>query len=254
MKSLRVTEMFYSLQGEGKRQGIPSVFVRLWGCNLHCGYERVNGKWRKDTRFWQCDSLSSWMYGKEQATVYTKASDLYKAISKLVPKTADRRNVDIVFTGGEPLLFAADPLFHKFLYELWIHYGFIYFETNGTRNPYDLFPDFTLQLVHFGCSPKLKSSGNVKARRYSWDALRAIANDDYSFFKFVITCEEDLEEVLKIKKTIAIPASMIYLMPEGKDRRSLNKTSIMTAEMCKQFGFNYSDRLHIRIWNKATGV
>jgi 7-carboxy-7-deazaguanine synthase len=75
-ETLRITEIFYSLQGEGKTVGIPTTFIRLTGCPLRCGY---------------CDTEYAF-YGGETIEIKT-----------ILQQTADIGAKYINVTGGEPL-------------------------------------------------------------------------------------------------------------------------------------------------------
>lgn len=234
---LRITEMFYSVQGEGARQGVPSVFVRLWGCNLDCSW---------------CDSEVSWKHSKDKATVWESPNmELAVCIDGLVPLNINRDRVDIIFTGGEPLLFI-DDMFIKMLDTL-RDYGFgIYFETNGTLDIGRF--KHTLSYVKFNCSPKTDNSGVDFDKRFKPDILRQISRVDGSCFKFVISDSSDVLEVLNIVGKSDIDRDKVYLMPEGQDRPTIEKNLLICARSALRHGFKVSNRMQVQIWNKTMGV
>ena len=251
---LRVTEMFYSIQGEGLRQGVPSIFVRLWGCNLYCGYTK--NRLTRQGLTWACDSLSSWQYGKDNTMTYTDPDFLVKDITALKPPEVDSKLVDIVFTGGEPLLFINDS-FLEILDKLHLIYKYesIYFETNGTLDINRF--KHTLDYVKFNCSPKLENSGMELDDRYKPDVLRKIATIEGSCFKFVINALFISSSVVEIQTLIRqsnIPDHMIYLMPEGQTRGEIEKNLLICAELSKKYGYRVSNRMQVQIWNKCMGV
>jgi len=258
---LRVTEMFYSIQGEGHTQGNPTIFIRLWGCNLHCGYVKTNKGLYRDEKYWLCDSLSSWYKGKEDAKVYGNLHFLYQDILRLLenpimPVTESPELVDIVFTGGEPTLYIKENdnnNLKQLIFQLDTMFNDIYFETNGTVD-ISKFGD-TLQYVSFNCSPKLKNSGNDLEERYKPDVLYQIAQTGLpSCFKFVVNEDTKWEEIEGIVKDCEIPEYMVYLMPEGQTREEIEKHLPKCAEFCKANGWRLSNRFQVQIWNKTMGV
>lgn len=105
--TLRIAEIFASLQGEGLRQGEPTVFVRLAGCNLRCAW---------------CDTRSAWRGGRE--ITVPEILTIVRLMRRTFPAAW------ICLTGGEPLLQNAAPLVRALRRE-----GFkIQVETNGTRD------------------------------------------------------------------------------------------------------------------------
>lgn len=263
--ALRLTELFYSIQGEGIRQGKPSIFVRLWGCNLHCGFnkrtrERVEGTW-------ECDSTSSWLHSKNKSLIVTP-EELQTRINKIViDNDLYTYGTDLVFTGGEPLLFAEE--LDELITEILPKFDRIYFETNGTIEPsrvfsqknlqdyvtpVNIFDDGNRRRVHFNCSPKLSNSGVSEEDRYNKAALNEIRFDDKSCFKFVVSSADDVQEIIEILKNTRIEHHQVYLMPAGFSKKDLSITAPIVAELCKQYGWWYSDRMHINIWDTAMGV
>jgi organic radical activating enzyme len=162
-----------------------------------------------------------------------------------------------VITGGEPTL--QQPALEAFLYVLTSHIGKLYIEleTNGTILLRDRFLSFLSQV---NCSPKLSNSSMPRERRYRLEVLRQFREIDpigscRAFLKFVITCPEDMAEVLQdFVEPLGWPSARVCLMPEGVTREDLAQKRIWLAEICKEYGFRYSDRLQVVIWDKVTGV
>jgi 7-carboxy-7-deazaguanine synthase len=229
---LIVAETFYSIQGEGQTMGIPSVFLRLAGCNLLC-----------ESAHWRCDTIEVWRKGKTFPFEEVLKPEWLKRI--------DDENAHLVITGGEPM--AHQEAVVDYLRWLRKEKGItpiVEIETNGTIAPFEKFP---LNWVHYwNVSPKLPNSGMPYERRVNEVALRAIAATNRAIFKFVISSEQDL--ISMDDEYGFLPNEQVMLMPAGDTIESLSKTRPMVVELCKKFGFRFSDRMHISIWDKKTGV
>lgn len=158
----------------------------------------------------------------------------------------------IVITGGEPLLHYKEALFYEFVCELLARGHSVHFETNGT-----IFVDFEKFPAYKSCvfaiSPKLSNSAEPRERRLSFAALRSLRqNAKDSFYKFVISPEFDAQP--EIAEILAACGGEVYCMPRGADRRELESAAQFCVDFCLKNGYNYSDRLHIRIWGEKDGV
>ena len=130
----------------------------------------------------------------------------------------------------------------------------VHFETNGTIAPeFNKFPLYKKCI--FAISPKLSNSGaNAKIRR-NFNALNIIAqNAKDSFYKFVISRENFDEIWREIDEILCAAPNEIYLMPQGATRGELAKNAKFVFEICTKFGLNYSDRVHIRVFNDKEKV
>ena len=164
--------------------------------------------------------------------------------------------VDIVLTGGEPLIYANDPIFIKFLEVLIKNGHSITFETNGSLNV-----DFKKHSVYkecfFALSVKLSNSHEPLSKRVRGDVIYNIAsNAKDAFFKFSIDAEsinlgleEELSEILQHS-----PKTKVYCMPLGGNKEEVELNTQPLIEFCKVKGYNFSYRLHIRIWDINKGV
>ena len=229
MKKLNVSECFYSIQGEGVTMGVPSVFLRLGGCNLMC---KGSG--------WICDSIEVW-----SKSVATEFKDVIKQdwVDRL------KLGAHLVITGGEPLLHQRKLI--EYLDWFRIEYGFLPYvevETNGTILPA---AEFTVYVQQWNCSPKLSNSGETKERRYKHEVLELLSYLNTQF-KFVVSSKEDIKEIRDNFSYFG--CEKFVLMPAGDSFESLKFTRQLVAEECIQLGWRYCDRLHIVIWNKKTGV
>ena len=158
----------------------------------------------------------------------------------------------VVITGGEPLLHHKEALFYEFVCELLARGYEVHFETNGTiLVDFEKFPAY--KSCVFAVSPKLSNSAEPRERRLSFAALRSLKqNAKDSFYKFVISPEFDAQP--EISEILAACESEVYCMPCGTDRRELENGAQFCVDFCLKNGYNYSDRLHIRIWGEKDGV
>lgn len=250
---IRVTEMFYSIQGEGIRQGTPSIFVRLWGCSLTCGYDPKTKQ--PIPGAWKCDSTSSWLHSKDKATIYNDEDlgALQQDIWSIIPfANPPKEHIDLVLTGGEPMLFAKNSLFLSLVDWGLKTFANVYIETNGIHEPF--MTPLILRTVKYNCSPKLSNSGLPLEKRIVARALQQIANVRGSCFKFVVNSEDSIKEVVDIVYTLNLPKDMVYLMPEGTDRETIEHNLRIIADAAIKTGFKVSNRFQVQIWNKTMGV
>jgi organic radical activating enzyme len=226
---LIVSEKFTSIQGEGQTMGKNSIFLRLSGCNILCQSES-----------WICDTIEVWRKGKKTA---------FENIFNLGEIDRLKNGFHLIITGGEPLLHQNKV--SEFLYYFTETHGFtpiIEVETNGTIEP----NAFLLAVVkYWNVSPKLQNSGVSKLERFKPEVLE-IFNQFNSIFKFVVSNEEDMDEISNL--LTYIHKNKIWLMPAGSDREQLDKSRPIVIQQCLNYGLSYSERLHIIIWNQKTGV
>lgn len=244
-------EIFYSLQGEGKYIGRPSVFVRMSLCNLNCIWCDTDYTWNwEGTQFpHRNDAKPGYeKYRQEEHMIELTPYDVADRISRYPCH-------NIVFTGGEPLLQQDDlVMVMDLLTQEYNDYRFE-FETNGTIMPLielDMLADL------YTVSPKLANSGNTLATQRgpneATKVLRFLSSNERAVFKFVMTAERDIHEVTALQAMYHIPSSRIYLMPEGTTPGALDAKFPWLIDQCKVFGFTYSDRLHIRAFGDVRGT
>ena len=243
--NLAISEHFYSIQGEGKTMGIPAVFLRLTACNLMCGGRGTE----KDKKLhngatWRCDSIEVWRTGRK-LPVEEVADEL------MIYEKHFYNGCHLVITGGEPLLqqTALEPFIHILSHRLG-YKPFIEIETNGTITPVG---EFFTYVDLYNCSPKLANSGEILQRRYKPDTLNFL-NLTRSIFKFVVSEEKDMNEVNNIIKKCNIFPNKVFLMPSADHQEELEKNTLQTVEWCMKYGYNFSTRLQVIIWNQTTGV
>jgi len=249
---LEINEIFGpTIQGEGKKIGTPSVFVRFGKCNMQCAGFEVEYETPSGIKKCSCDSYyASDIAFQNQWDKYHNANDLINEIDKLIPNY----NIDIVITGGEPLLYWNDIEFQKLL-EHYIKLGHhITIETNASLN-IDLKYDWQKKIL-FSMSVKLQNSGEPLRKRINIQALTNIINfTNESYLKFVIDIKSKDNTSLEIDDILSqIPKCEVYLMPMGDTNEDLDKNSLSVISLAVQKGYKYSDRLHIRVWNNQRGV
>lgn len=232
--ALPVNELFASLQGEGKLAGVPSTFVRTSGCNLRC---------------WYCDSYhTSW-----------EPTGAWMAVEEIREQVASRDPDHLVLTGGEPVIHDAAV---DLLGAVEMHTTV---ETNGTR-----YVDADIDLASI--SPKLANSTPTPdrdpagdgewadrhdERRIDHDALTRLI-DSYEFqLKFVVADESPVDEIeslladLRGSTTREIRDADVLLMPEGATRERLDETRTVAARLAEEYGYRYTPRIHVDLWNDA---
>jgi 7-carboxy-7-deazaguanine synthase len=227
---VKISEIFYSLQGEGTLMGVPSVFVRTSGCNLRCTW---------------CDTpYTSWHPEGEELPV-----------ERIVERAATFGASHVVVTGGEPMIAPEIVELTRKLRDAKLH---ITIETAGT-----CYMPVSCDLMSI--SPKLGNSTPHERENGRWAAqhdrlrfqpevLQRLTRDyDYQL-KFVVSGPEDLDEIDAIRESVGAEQDRTILMPEGIDRQVLRERGVWLAEICKAKGYRYSPRLHIELWGDGRGV
>ena len=233
-------ELFYSIQGEGVSIGKPAIFVRLSQCNLHCVWCDTPYTWNwEGTRF------------KHPLKVIRKESQIDISIDDLIELIINLPCKRLILTGGEPFLQQKELVeLMKALKSIDDNY-FFEIETNGTVEP--LFT-FDALIDQYNVSTKLSNCGDAKKLRIKEDAMAFFTESSKANFKFVIETAKDLEEIQSLQKQFGISTEKILLMPQAQTKEALQTKQIELIEICKEFGYTYSDRLHVRIYGDKKGV
>lgn len=231
-------EVFASVQGEGPSAGAPVAFVRLSRCNLSCVW---------------CDTAYTWHFAGDarphrDGVVYDRAANqVTLPVADVAGRIRALGQTRLVVTGGEPILQAgalAELL--EMLDDMTVE-----IETNGTATaPARL----DIRIDQYNVSPKLAHSGNPASLALLPERLAAYAADSRAWFKFVIAAPEDVAEVVALQRAHAIPASRIFLMPEGTDSATLRRREEWLVPLCLAHGFRLSDRLHIHLFGDTRGT
>ena len=249
---LEVNEIFGpTIQGEGKRIGNPSVFIRFGKCNMQCAGFEVEYETPSGIKKYSCDSFyASDIAFRDDWDKYESSKPLIEKVNKILPSY----KVDIVLTGGEPLLYWKDIEFQKFM-KYYIDMGYhITIETNASID-IELNEPWHKNIL-FSMSVKLSNSGESLSKRINIDTLNNILNiSNQSYLKFVLDIDfipkatKEIDDILK-----QIPNCEVYLMPLGDTAELIDKNSLSVIEFALEKGYKYSDRLHIRVWNNKRGV
>lgn len=227
--SLPLSEMFLSIQGEGRHAGCPSLFIRFLYCNLGCAW--------CDTRFtWDKDVI-------EEGSLQTVDEITDQAVNLLQSENVCKPP-HIVLTGGEPMLHQQQlPSLISRLKSSGLNYFEI--ETNGMFVPSD---EMLEAISWWNCSPKLRNNGLTPDTNLAPEALRVISKTGRADFKFVVRNRDDIEEI-KSDFLPLIKREQVMLMCEGWTRKKQLANMEWLMEECKRQGFRFSPRLHILIWN-----
>ena len=279
MSKIKVSELFYSIQGEGRFMGVPSVFLRTYGCNFTCqGFGMPRGELSKEAEqiaeraieFTEyktlplvstgCDSYASWHPAFKDLSPMINVDGLAKDIVATLPYK-EWRDEHLVITGGEPLL--GWQRAYPDLLEQPEMRGCkdITFETNGTMRLTEKFKEYLSQRKErteftFSVSAKLPASGEP------WkDAIKPKVVCDYenygtAYLKFVVATEQDIEDALKATQEYRDAGfkGSVYLMPVGgvESVYALNNKTVALAAM--KHGLRYSDRLQVPLFKNEWGT
>lgn len=248
---LRISEVFYSIQGEGVRVGAPSVFVRVGLCNLSC--KGFGGRiWHQGEEIIGCDSIyAASSKFREEWLEIGSSEELIGLI-----ESKGRGKFDIVLTGGEPSLYFGNRALLEGL-EHFLQRGHrVSVESNGSLQ-FDF--DEILRKLDFTLSVKLSNSLEPKNRRINIPAIQNILDNAKSVvFKFVLNaqmCEGGvaMEEISEILHQVRGEYE-VFLMPQGSDVGTLERNIEAILPLCLAHGYRLADRLHIRIWGDKRGV
>lgn len=280
MAKIKVAELFYSIQGEGRYMGVPSVFLRTFGCNFSCrGFGMPRGEKSieveaiadriGDFKTYNelplvstgCDSYASWDVRFKHLSPMLTTDNIAESIMKILPHS-EWRDEHLVITGGEPLLGwqRAYPalLDHPLMQGL----KEITFETNGTQ---DLSQDLLEYLqkwqtggreVTFSVSAKLPVSGEVWEEAILPEVVCEYEEVGYTYLKFVIASEDDFVDA---QKAIYLYRSQgftgpVYLMPVGGVESVYALNNRRVAELAMKSGLRYSDRLQVPLFKNEWGT
>ena len=229
---MRIAELFYSIQGEGKLVGVPSAFVRASGCNLRCSW---------------CDTpYASW--DPEGADI---------GVDEIVRRVSGLGAKHVVVTGGEPMIMPDVEALCDALVTRGHH---VTVETAAT-----VFRPVKLNLASL--SPKLSNStpheregGRFadahERQRINVPVIQQFIDTSPDFqLKFVVADKTDLAEVEQILAQVTgWQPSDVLLMPEGTTVEALGGRAGWIADVCKRTGYRYCPRLHVELYGNTRGT
>jgi organic radical activating enzyme len=282
---LKVSEIFYSAQGEGRFVGVPSIFLRTFGCNFTCsgfGMARGTASTEADevaktvelySRYEDlplvntgCDSYASWHPKFKHLSPTLETSEVVDRMLALTPNhrwlQTNGNDVHLVITGGEPLLGWQRSYEEMLEHERMRDLKNITFETNGTQ---ELHESFKAYLHHwkrtgnreitFSVSAKLSASGE------SWnDAIKPEIVCSYeqfgtTYLKFVVEKPSDFDEVdhaVRCYRSAGF-TGVVYIMPVGGVVSVYDGNKFNVADEAMRRGYYYSPRLHVDLWGNSWG-
>ena len=240
-------EIFHTIQGEGPGVGEPAVFVRTSRCNLHCVWCDTDHTWNFAGTPWRHEKDAVPGYAKHDADAVTCETTPAEAARLAMAYGCSR----FVLTGGEPLLQQHEVLEMVRIIRAAMPQAVFEVETNGTRVPTAA---FAAAVDQFNVSPKLANSGVAESLRLQAEALRYFAASPVAWFKFVVSQPADLAEIQSLCARFDIPRRHVLLMPEGRTPEELDRHAPQLAGLCRDLGFRFCDRLHIRLWGDRRGV
>ena len=279
-KSIKVSELFYSIQGEGRYMGVPSVFLRTFGCNFTCdgfGMKRgeksqerhkVNPKDYKDYKELPlvstgCDSYASWDPRFKHLSPVLSTVSIVDSILTILPH-GRWMDEHLVITGGEPLLGWQRAYPELLSHEKMRGLKEITFETNGTQ---ELSQDLTVYLqqwkinreknaLTFSVSPKLSISGEKWSEAICPSIIRQYESVGFVYLKFVIATKEDALEADKAVKEFRNGGfrGPVYFMPCGGVESLYNLNAKNVAIEAMNRGYRYSDRLQVPLFKNEWGT
>jgi 7-carboxy-7-deazaguanine synthase len=218
--TVRISELFLSLQGEGPSAGVPAHFLRLQGCDVGCTW---------------CDTKYSWdAEGGHDVPLERLWSD------------ADTlgRSPMLVVTGGEPL---EHPALGSLLGPALEHWPRVEVETSGIAPP-----PLSHDRLFYNVSPKLPSA--TPRWQETWRHVLAWRAEPNATFKIVVGDPPDPDDVLRLIIEHELPRARVMLMPEGLTEARIREHAIELAELCKREGLRLSPRLHVWMWGARRGV
>ena len=290
MNKIKIAELFYSIQGEGRYMGVPSVFLRTFGCNFKCaGFGMPRGELSTEAEELSevvhmynkyedlplvntgCDSYASWHPSFKDLSPMLTTDAIADRISEILPHN-QWEDEHLVITGGEPLLgwqrAYSDLLNHPKMQTL----KEITFETNGTQKLTSEFRQF-LQVdwleqhrtelhrsvkreITFSVSAKLPASGERWEDAICPDIVCEYEQVGTAYLKFVVATEQDVADAERAVTEYRAAGfkGHIYLMPVGgvESVYTLNAKNVALAAMKR--GWRYSDRLQVPLFKNEWGT
>jgi organic radical activating enzyme len=287
MSKIKIAELFYSIQGEGRYMGVPSVFLRTFGCNFKCaGFGMPRGELSHEATdiaathtmiesFMKyedlplvstgCDSYASWHPDFKDLSPMLTSDAIADRIMEILPQD-HWKDEHLVITGGEPLLG-----WQRAYPELLDHPKMaglkeITFETNGTQKLTEDFKEYLIEWqmpnmdfareITFSVSAKLPCSGEKWEEAILPEVVCEYEDFGTAYLKFVIATEQDFADA-----ECAIAAyrragftGHVYLMPVGgvESVYALNNKNV--AILAMKNGLRYSDRLQVPLFKNEWGT
>jgi len=230
--TVKISEIFFSIQGEGKLAGVPSTFIRTTGCNLRCTW---------------CDSpYTSWKAEEGESL----------SAGQITERVAHYATRYVVLTGGEPMI---APDVGEVTRRLTADGYHVTIETAAT-----VWREAVCDLASI--SPKMGNSTPWERDSGRWAAVheknrvnldtirRFMAFPDYQL-KFVVDQPEDINEIDELLGRIGdCDPSNVLLMPQGVTQEELDERAPWIVDVCQKRGFRYCPRLQITLFGNTRGT
>jgi organic radical activating enzyme len=288
MNEFKISEIFYSAQGEGRFVGVPSVFFRTFGCNFKCpGFGLPLGeKTTEPDDIGQvvhmyptfndlplattgCDSYASWHPAFKHLSPTYSVEQAIDSMLELTPNNhweqINGNDVHLVITGGEPLL-GWQQLYPALLSNTRMQdLQNLTFETNGTQHLHDDFHEYLFQewtrfgrdqdYLTFSVSPKLSASGEKWSDAIKTDVVVEYQSIGHTYLKFVIENILDFNEVDQAVSEYRAAGfgGQVCVMPVGGTDKAYFSNTRHIADEALARGYRYSPRLHVDIWSNGWG-
>jgi organic radical activating enzyme len=284
MSKLKIAELFYSIQGEGRYMGVPSVFLRTFGCNFKCaGFGMPKGQLSTEVEdiaevvhlynkyeelplvSTGCDSYASWDPRFKDLSPLLETDLIAERIMEILP-FGQWCTEHLVITGGEPLLGWQRAYPDLLKHPLMLNLREITFETNGTQKLTAEFKNFLInwqldgagkpRQVTFSVSAKLSCSGELREDAIKPEVVCDYQDVGYTYLKFVVATEEDAEEALTVTQLYQTAGfkGPVYLMPVGGVESVYALNNRRVAELAMANGLRYSDRLQVPLFKNEWGT
>jgi 7-cyano-7-deazaguanosine (preQ0) biosynthesis protein QueE len=235
--TLVVNEIFGpTFQGEGRNLGMPTMFLRLAGCNLACVW---------------CDTPYTWDWAGKNGKAYNPKEEMHpmtinQVVDELYRLRFPSAPFNLVISGGEPML-QQEGIQSLVIELLALDPWWVEIETAGTRPPIANFA-----VDQFTVSLKLENSGNPIGKRQQQAAIRAFARDPRSIFKFVVSDPEDFDEIDELVQTYDLGS--VCIMPEGITPDKIQATSQAIAQAALVRGYRLTTRLQILLYGNRRAI
>lgn len=283
MGKIKISEIFYSLQGEGQYVGVPSIFLRTFGCNFTCsGFGMPRGELSSERQAIDpgayndyrelplvstgCDSYASWDPRFKDLSPLLEVSAIVDRFQALLPMGEFGRDKHLIITGGEPLL-GWQRSYPELIDEIKkrnMNLTHITFETNGTQKLSEDFKSYLQGIalhgieIAFSISAKLPCSGEKWEEAIRPDVVKQYLQipNQRSYFKFVVATEQDVEDAHRaideyMAAGIDIP---VYLMPVGGVNSVYELNERQVADYCRDNGLRFSPRIQVPLYKNAWGT
>jgi len=279
MSKLKIAELFYSIQGEGRYMGVPSVFLRTFGCNFKCaGFGMPRGESSREIEdiasrihYYKtyeelplvstgCDSYASWDPRFKDLSPMMESNGIVDRIMEILPH-GRWEDEHLVITGGEPLLgwqrAYPELLDHPNMHGL----KEITFETNGTQKLTAEFKEYLQRWraqreITFSVSAKLSCSGESREEAILPEVVCEYEQVGTAYLKLVVATDADVEEALWTVNAYrqAGFTGHVYLMPIGGVESVYTLNNRRVAELAMKHGLRYSDRLQVPLFKNEWGT